>query len=270
MTDAFIETTVLTDFLLKRDGSETAAAAAFDRFENKFVPQFAWKEFKRGPLKNFVWAHNKLADTQSLLATLTALQRLSRSLQRYLTSTAIQAVQTAFAGLFANSTELARRHGAKANLDAIHADALRLELKRIIFSAWNRRTALFGGPFHLLSCYPDAPLTEVSRIIKVDPRDCPKGIECCLKTPLVQRRGDLNIVREVLKANSDRQEIARRGRVIRQLEKHPTSLMDASACLSLGDAYFVLFCPQGCVILTTNLRDIEPMASALGITAEAP
>src|SRR5215472_11127698 len=100
MADAFIETTVLTDFLLKRDGSETAAAAAFDRFEKKVVPQFAWKEFKRGPLKNFVWAHNKLADTKSLLATLTALQRLSRSLQRYLTSTAIQAVQTAFAGFF--------------------------------------------------------------------------------------------------------------------------------------------------------------------------
>jgi hypothetical protein len=265
MADAFIETTVLTDFLLKRDGSETAAAIAFERFENKFVSQFAWKEFKRGPLKNFVWAHNKLADTRSLLATLAALQRLSRSLQRYLTSTAIQAVHTAFAGLFANPTELTQRYGAKANLDAIHADAMRLELKRMIFSAWNRRTALFGGPFHLLSCYPDAPLTEVSKTIKVDPRDCPKGIECCLKNALVQRKRDLSIVREVLKANSDRQEIARRGKVIRQLEKHPTSLMEPRDCQSLGDAYFVFFCPQGCKILTTNLRDIQPMASRLHV-----
>ena len=217
MADAFIETTVLTDFLVKRDGSEAAAAAAFARFDKKIIPQFAWKEFKRGPLKNFVWAHNKLADTQSLLATLIALQRLSRSLHRYLTSTAIQAIQTAFADLFANPTELTEKFGAKANLDAIHADAMRLELKRTIYKAWNRRSTLFGGPFQILSCYLDAPLSEKSKMIEVDPRDCPKGIECCLKGDLVKRRRDLGTVRDVLKQITDRHDPTRRETALGQL-----------------------------------------------------
>ena len=91
MTDAFIETTVLTDYLLKRDGSEQAAAAAFARHAAKIIPQFAWKEFKRGPLKNFVWTYNKLAESNSFTHTLAALQRMSRSPHRYITATAIQA-----------------------------------------------------------------------------------------------------------------------------------------------------------------------------------
>jgi hypothetical protein len=187
MTAAFIETTVLTDYLLKRDGSEVRAKAAFAKFDRQILPHFAWKEFKRGPLKNFVWAHNKLADTKSFLETLAALQRMSRSLQRYLTSTGIQALHSAFAALFDNLTDLQRTYGEKADPDRILADALRLELKRTINASWKSRKRLFGGPYHILSCYPD-----------------------------------------------------------------------------------VLFCPNDAVILTTNMRDVEPMATALGLKAESP
>jgi hypothetical protein len=270
MTTAFIETTVLTDFLLKRDGAEKRAKAAFDRFDEQLIPQFAWKEFKRGPLKNFVWAHNKLADTHSLLSTLVALQRLSRSPHRYLTATAIQALQTAFANLFEDPDYLTQKHGSNGGVDGIHADALRLELKRVIFSSWKKRTALFGGAHHILSCYPDAPVTEVSKLIKIAPTDCPKDSECCLKVTLVRRRKDLAATRQALRSGTDRLEVARRGKVIKQIEKHPTSRMERQDCRAFGDAYFVLFCPTAAVILTTNLRDIEPMASAMQIDVEMP
>jgi hypothetical protein len=270
MTVAFIETTVLTDFLLKRDGSERRAAEAVARFDDKLVPQFAWKEFKRGPLKNFVWAHNKLADTRSLLAAFAALQRLSRSPHRYLTSTAIQAIHTAFANLFKDPNSLAQRYGAKAHPDAIHADALRLELKRVILSSWKKRSTLFGGPFHILSCYPDAPLRYDTPLIKTEPRDCPASAQCCLKDPIISRRKELAAVKHSLRSQTDRLEVARRGKVIKQLEKHPTSLMRPQDCRAFGDAYFVFFCPARAVILTTNLRDIGPMASVLRMTAETP
>jgi hypothetical protein len=270
MTAAFVETTVLTDYLLKRDGSEENARVAFYKFQQQIVPQFAWKEFKRGPLKNFVWAHNKFADTKSFLETVGALQRLSRSPQRYLTATAIQALHSAFAGMFDNLDELRRAHQGKANPDAIHADVLRLELKRAIFSAWKARNTLFGGAYHVLTCYPDAPIKEASKRIEIDPKDCPNGIECCLKAPLAKRKHDLAAIRAALKGNTDRLEVARRGKVLRQLEKHFSSLMSAKDCQAFGDAYFVLFCPAGAVIITTNLRDIEPMAAALGITVARP
>lgn len=270
MTTAFVETTVLTDFLLKRDGSERRAAATFAEFESHAVPQFAWKEFKRGPLKNFVWAHNKLADTRSFLETIAALQRVSRSLQRYLTSTAIQAFHTAFAALFTNLPALQKVYGRTADPDRLHADALRLELRRKINSSWRARKTLFGGPYHILTCYPDAELKEDGRRINLNPRDCPKGLECCLKASLEGRGKDLAAVRSALKAISDRQEVVKRAKVIRQIEKHFTSIMSNDDCRSFGDAYFVLFCPEDAVVISTNLRDIEPMAAALGIEAMSP
>jgi hypothetical protein len=38
----------------------------------------------------------------------------------------------------------------------------------------------------------------------------------------------------------------------------------------LGDAVFALLAPHDFVILTTNLKDHEPLASALGKTAQLP
>lgn len=270
MTQAFLETTVLTDYLLKRDGSEKQAAKALEGHERTIIPQFAWKEFKRGPLKNFVWAHNKLADTKSFLNTLAALQRMSRSPRRYLTSTAIQAFHSAFSVLFDDPQRLQEDYGDTANLDKLHADFIRLELKRTIFTSWNSRHTLFGGPYHILGCYPDAEIFEEQGRIELDPKDCPKGIECCLKGALTSKREKLGSVRKAIKDGSDRKEVVRRSKVIRQIEKHPASLMSNDDCREFGDAYFVMFCPNDAVIITTNLRDIEPMANALGIEVQKP
>jgi hypothetical protein len=271
MTDAFVETTVLTNLLLKKDGSETAAEAAIAKYAKAIVHQFAWKEFKRGPLKNFVWAFNKLADTGSFNATLAALQRLSLSPQRYLTATAIQAFHTAFTSMFSSVSlsALQAQYGDKADLDQVHADALRLELRRTIISSWSKRKSLFGGQQELLECYPDADVSENGKRLEVRPRDCPRGTDCCLRSRLTGRRKDLGLAKDAL-PDDNRKETRERYRVLRQLEKHPSSLMSPQDCQRLGDAYFVLFCPDDAELLTTNIRDIEPMAKALGVPFAKP
>jgi hypothetical protein len=271
MTDAFIETTVLTNLLLKKDGSETAAEAAIARYTGAIVHQFAWKEFKRGPLKNFVWAFNKLVDNRSFLDTLAALQRMSITPQRYLTSTAIQAFHTAFTAMFSspNLNALKLQYGDKADTDRLHADLIRLELKRTIIGAWNKRNNLYGGQQEKLSCYPDVDLVEKGARIEVDPRDCPRGTDCCLRSRLSNRRKEVGVAKDAL-PNDQRKETRERYRVLRQLEKHHSSLMSTADCQRFGDAYFVLFCPEDAELLTTNVRDIQPMADALNIPFSTP
>lgn len=266
MTDAFVETTVLTDLLLKKDGSEKAAEAAIAKYTKAIVHQFAWKEFKRGPLKNFVWAFNKLADTKSFIDTLAALQRMSLSPRKYLTATAIQAFHTAFKGMFSSASlsSLKDQYGDKAEPDQLHADALRLELKRVIVGSWSKRHTLFGGAQEPLPCYPDADLIEKGTRLEVDPRDCGRGSDCCLRSRLTHRRADVGAAKDAL-PNEERKETRERYRVLRQLEKHPHSLMSPQDCQRFGDAYFVLFCPEDAELLTTNIRDIEPMAKALKV-----
>src|SRR5215203_5807011 len=144
MKVCFLETTVLTNLLLKRDGSEVAAATILESFDETVIPQFSWKEFKRGPLSYFRWAHNKLVKTQSLLETFAALQRISMSPKRYLTSTAIQALHTAFDDLFSDFSwpALQKKYGTKAERQKVFADALIFKLQLQIFRAWGQRKTL--------------------------------------------------------------------------------------------------------------------------------
>jgi hypothetical protein len=272
MPDAFLETTALTNYTLKKDGSEKAVAATLAKYQKVLVPQFAWKEFKRGPLSYFIWAHNKFADTGSYKATMLALQSLSRSPKRYLTSTAIQAMHTAFVRAFdgVSLSELEERFGPKAKIDAVFADALRLEIKRVIFSSWGMRERLFGGPYHVLTCYPDRDLTDRKNRIEAAPRDCAKGAACCLKETLTSMPDELAKARSALKGEDTRREVTRRAKVLRQLQVHPNNVMGRKECQDLGDAYFVLFCPKDATIITTNMRDIEPMAKKLGRATESP
>jgi len=154
-------------------------------------------------------------------------------------------------------------------MDVVQADALRLMIKKMIFSSWNSRSTLFGGPFLKLSCYPDVDIEDKKPRLEVDPRDCPRGTTCCLKNDLTGRPSDLLAVRRSIAGNPG-VETSRRANILRQLEKHPNNSMTPSECRSLGDAYFVLFCPPGAVIATTNVKDIKPMAAALGLAIDTP
>ena len=140
----------------------------------------------------------------------------------------------------------------------------------MIVSSWKKRSTLFGGPFHILACYPDAPLETNTPLIKIDPRDCPSGTDCCLKNILTKRQKELAAVRQSLKSRTDKLEVARFGKVIKQLEKHPTSVMRPQDCRAFGDAYFVLLCPPKAVVLTTNVRDFQPMAAVLKVKIQVP
>ena len=137
-------------------------------------------------------------------------------------------------------------------------------------TSWEERKTLFGGPYHLLSCYSDAELHENKARLETEPHDCLAKSECCLKPMLIQSRNKVAKVRSALKDVEARPEVSHRQKVLRQLEKHPTNLMTRKECRRFGDAYFVLFCPTDAVIVTTNVRDIEPMASELGISVDRP
>lgn len=272
MSKAFVETTVLTNYLLKLDGSEVAAENAFKLFSEICIPQYAWKEFKKGPLNNFIWFHNKIVATGSLIDATLALQRISLSPKRYLTATAIQSMHSAFKGLFQRTSagQFAQSAGATTNLDEAMTKALRLELKRIITKAWSQRAVLYGGSFHKLSCYPDFDLKERDGLFDPKPRDCPAGTQCCLKNSLDALTVAIGIVRQSIDNTGEKKELVERRKVLRSLEKHPTTPMGPKECQRFGDAYFVLFCPDGAWLLTTNVSDMQPMANALNIRIMKP
>jgi hypothetical protein len=126
------------------------------------------------------------------------------------------------------------------------------------------RKTLHGGWQQLLSCYPDGDLADNNFRISAVPLDCPKDQDCCLNEALSKSVEKLASARSGLESEGDRKEVIERRRVLRQLEKH-SAVMQRDDCRKFGDAYFVLFCPHGHAVLTTNVRDIKPMADALKV-----
>ena len=80
-------------------------------------------------------------------------------------------------------------------------------------------------------------------------------------------------VLEALKEATDRidnPEHKRRSKALREIARKPKLGVTEEQCRALGDAVFAFFAPADSVILTTNLRDLQPLAEAVGKTAERP
>lgn len=270
MTNAFVETTIITNLLLKKDGSEQRAKALLDQYSEVIIPEFSWKEFKRGPLMHFRWLHNKLNDTKSLTATFLAYQKLTSGFKPYMVSTAAQALHTGSTYLSSMTTvDLQNKYGTLATIDAIQADIIRLRIKEVICDAWDARSSL--GCKHPLSCYENIDITfDKKGNVVLTPTDCPLRLDCCLRQQVVGRKDDLGKIKSALNLCPVKKETTDRRKILKQLIKRPRTEMDRNQCRSFGDAYFALFCPADTEIVTTNVKDIVPLAESLGIKVRSP
>lgn len=270
MPKAFLDTTILTDVLLKPGQASEVARRALGRFQSSQLPVYAIKEFKGGPLHNFIWMHNKLV-LGSLEDALAALQGLSRTPRRYKTATAIEALRVAAQSEDApRLAELTRVYGSRANLSEVVRDRWRLALKAAIFRAWKRRRSVASEVVLPLECYTEVAPSEKREVIDTGPTRCKPSKECCLAERLKARPDQLQALRDATDGQDTRLELRRRSRALRALIRTPKREMSEEMCRQLGDAVFAFFCPDDATILTTNLRDHEPLAKALGKRAEAP
>lgn len=271
MNKAFVDTTILTDALIKSGEVKKSAIDALKQFDETDLPVFAIKEFKAGPLKNFAWMHNKLVDLQSFALALTALGRMSRTPRRYTTSTAIEALREA-AGSIAKQTpaDLVNKYGNFAEMDKILCDEFRLAIKTAIMKSWKRRRKITTNIVLPLPCYSEtAPYVNSRGLIELEPKKCNPPRECSLSILLKSKRHELEKMRESIK-NSNKPENRRRAQVLHEIYRKPNVAVQEKDCQALGDAIFVLFAPDDSIILTTNIEDYKPLAEALGKVAKRP
>lgn len=266
MTDAYIETTVLTDLLLKPNSKkQKRAKAALGRYDATLLPVYSIKEWKAGPLDTFAYIHDKLVQTQSLADTLQTISELP--ILSYRRSTSMEAI--AAAGKTAKSRP--KRFTALGPSDKDHADSYRLSLVSLILRSWKKRRKISTQVVEDLPCYLEAaPRVRSDGFLDLNPQLCEEDQECCLASALRSNPKLLEALRDAIPSTSTRKEDQRRRQALKQLIKHPRELVTRSVCRDLGDAIFAFFCPASAVILTTNLRDHVPLAKAIGKTAEKP
>lgn len=267
MDKAYVETTVLTDALLKCGAVREQAIASLARYKETELPVYAIKEFKAGPLKNYKWFHNKLVQTKSLTQTLQALHSISRTPHRYLTSTALEAAVRASES-FAKHTpqSLAQKYGSTASMDQIEFDEYRLATKLVIMKGWAKRRSLTTHVVHPLACYKESAPYENRGLIELDPMKCEKE-DCCMSSALKAGVDSLTKMRAVLMSATDKESIKRR-QALGDIIRLPKFQITEKVCKDLGDAIFSFFCPSDAAILTTNVKHHQPLAQSINKQVE--
>jgi hypothetical protein len=272
VTKAFVETTVLADALLKPGPRATAAKSAILGFDESLLPVYAIKEFKAGPLHHYVWFHGKLVTTKSWAKTVTQLRKTAMSPFKYRwVSTAIEALEAA-----ANKNrnvrldQLVEKYGAAASHDVVQCDRYRFALRSIIMRAWKKRRHLTTHVVHDLECYADEELTEERGLIELGEIECCPEDECALAPELRREPEKLDAMRSAVDAEPSKMENVKRSQVLRDLSRKSNVKLDSKQCRYLGDAVFAFFCPLDATILTTNERDLVPLANALGKKVQTP
>src|SRR4051812_480930 len=178
---AYLDTSVLTDILLKQTKGKYAMAG-LSRFDETLLPVYAIKEFKNGPLMYYKWLYNKLASTDSFADTLEAIKAISTTPKRNFRLTTQEALAEAAAGTLKKVTNssLIQKYGAKANVDHTLCDIFRLSIKTTIFKAWKRRRRVTTSVVGELSCYTESDPFEKKGLIQFDHTLCRPTKECCL------------------------------------------------------------------------------------------
>jgi hypothetical protein len=272
MKKFFVDTTVLAELLLKRgpsvDHTRKVLSAA-----SSALPVFAIRELKSGPLQYWVWFHNKLAVGNSLATAVTAIHKVSRTPQRYRTSTALEALALAQQRSIGGKTlgTLVEKYGSTANADTVHADEIRLHIKRLVFRAWAKRRDITTNVVVPLSCYQEVSPTEDKKgLLDLAPNKCFHAGQCCLAKALKDAPAVLEKLKNANDGMPQTPEARRRGRVLKDLIRKPKQALEYDGCRALGDALFAFFAPADAAILTTNVKDHSVLALAIGKQAVSP
>jgi hypothetical protein len=272
VTKAYVETTVLADALLKPGPRAKAARSAISRYQESLLPVYSIKEFKAGPLSHYVWFHGKLVTTKSWAQTLTQLRKTAMSpFRTRWVSTAIEALEAA---ALKNRTitvgHLVSKYGALATEDSVLCDRYRLSLRLIVMTAWKKRRQLTTSVVDELTCYPESDIVEERGLIELGEMDCQPINECHLAVELRGNPSALKIMKTTVDAQPTKDENVKRSQVLHDLVRLPNQKLTPKQCRHLGDAIFAYFCPVDATILTTNIKDLGPLAAALGKKAETP
>jgi hypothetical protein len=261
MSKAYVETTILTNILLKPGSkSETEAKLALSRFDETLLPLYSIKEWKKGPLDHYAYVHDKLVQTKSLADTIGAINSLSFFYTPYKKSTSYQALEAA-----------ARLYSGQVSTDSELADRYRLALASLIMRSWQKRRKVTTRTIQDLECYTEAkPTVGRDGYLDLKPQKCNLERECCLADQLKARPDLLKALRDAIPESSKRDEDRNRRKVLKQLVKFPKLILTEEQCRRLGDAIFAFFCPQDAVILTTNIKDHQLLAQAIGKGAQQP
>jgi hypothetical protein len=265
---ALVETTILTNALLKPTEEGRVARAAIANIPETLLPQYAIKEFKAGPLRGYVWFHNKVVSSSAWGDAVRAIPLIWR--QHNKMATALKAL-TDFESSISKRMppDLAKQYPNQTVGMILRAEGI-IWLKTAIFRAWRKRRQLTTRVVAPLSCYPETD-PELKTNGRIDDTPVVCGVDdCCLRPMFIKNLADIDKLISACDMCPPKAETQKRQKTLKHLRRLPDRNLSEAGCRSLGDAVFAIQCPKDAVVLTTNIADHQPLADAMGVSAVDP
>jgi len=248
----YLDTTVLADALLKvSSGPGKDALRAISGSTEVILCQYAIKEFRSGAFSHFVWTYNKAVECSDWATFFAACARMAQTPRKNHTSTALEALSSA-------STT-----GKELNLESVRAT-----LRLIILKAWRGRRKLATSIVGILDCYlEESELVQLNDKFELGRLACDAGKPCAAAAQLLVS-GDAARLLSIVESQADKRENTTRSKALQEILKNRRP--NAHQCRALGDAAIVSYAPSDATILTTNSKDLEPLARGLGKKCARP
>jgi len=273
-SSAYVDTTILTDALLKWDTARDAALEALQLYTETLLPDYAVREFQAGPLCNYVYAHNCFADKRTLDDVHAKVAALGPNPQRNKFLTALGALSGArLATLVEYERIIEEREMAWMDGERFRLRFIRTHLANKIFDAVAGIDTICTKRTHPLPCLEKVQIEQDGEELRATGKrmDRAKSAECGLTAHLRQQADALTKILEATEeqnAAKPKPELLRRADALRAVLEGGD--VPRASCRGLGDAVFAALAPDGSTILTTNEQDHRPLADRVGKLVAAP
>ena len=215
----------------------------------------------------YAYFHEKLVQTKSLSRTIRVINSLPPQYHAYRKSSSYEALAVAV-----HLSSRNRPSGSRfsSSDDEELADRYRLAIAGLLLRSWGKRRKLTTEIVQDLDCYTEsAPVLGKDGIFDLSPVSCDTQ-ECSLADELRSSPKLLTKMADAIPTGSTRREDVQRRQVLRDLVRTKHYQLTPERCRALGDAVFAFFAPADSNVLTTNKKDLGPLAEALGKTVLGP
>jgi hypothetical protein len=265
---AYVDTTIVTDALLKWQTVQAEAIDALQSFDETLLPDYAVREFQAGPLQNYIYTHNCFVGANSCDEARERVDAIAPTQQRnkFLTAIgALKGIRTATENEYKRI--IAAREMNWEDGEKFRVEFIKTHIANKIFDAVYALDTVCMDRTDRLSCLESVEVEEHGEKLRArgGRTDCAEKATCGLTTLLL---GQEEALRKVLAATEEQNAGAPKAELKRRMAALLPLLegrgAERATCRGLGDAVFAVLAPEGATILTTNVNDHRPLAECLG------
>jgi len=228
------------------------------------APQYALRELLAGDLQNLCDLHNRLKSADNIGEALAGLASLPPFVGRK-KSSGIEEFARQLEERFSTAPET-----PLVNVKDEMAQSLALKIVRIWVAACESSNWTLVQP---LSCFRGGEFdygAEGDLRAPSDTFNCDKSSRCSAAGYMYDRVGSVSKLSDVLHPDKlpeklqGKAEVASRRKALKDLRNSGPKSFNKRGCRALGDAYFVVMCPPGASVISTNSIDFDLMCEAVG------